>query len=196
MKIIRKDVEMLAEAYSNICNKSNRSGKRVLAKEFLQLAAPVLGAIGRGVVSGLAAGAVSNAMTNDNDEDAENFRDEKDNGEFRDGKDDDYRDLYYNLKDYLDKFGRDLEELYNYFTSNDAPGHSEAADLVNSVIDTIDDYNEQAQGDGSREEFVELKDKVEEFLRDLNDNYEDFGSVAQNVIDGIIDDLNSELETY
>jgi hypothetical protein len=154
MKIIRKDVEMLSEAYSSMYN-SSMGG-----------------------------------------ENAENFRDEKDNSEFRDGKDDDYRDLYYNLKDYLDKFGRDLEKLYNYFTSNDAPGHSEAADLVNSVIDTIDDYNEQAQGDGTREEFVELKDKVEGFLRDLNDNYESYGSVAQNVIDRIIDDLNSELETY
>jgi hypothetical protein len=194
MKIIKKDVEMLAEAYSNICNKSNRSSKRVLAREFAQLAIPVLGAIGRGVLAGAASGAVSNMM--DDDEEAEGFRDEKENGEFRDRKDDDYRDLYYNLKDYLDKFGRDLEELYNYFTSNDAPGHSEAADLVNSVIDTIDDYNEQAQGDGSIEEFVELKDKVEEFIRDLNDTYEDYGSVAQNVIDGIMDDLNSELETY
>jgi len=155
MKIIKKDVEMLAEAYSSMC--SGRMGR---------------------------------------DEDAENFRDEKDNGEYRDGKDDHYRDLYYNLKDYLDKFGRDLEELYNYFTSNDAPGHSETASLVNIVIDTIDDYNEQAQGDGSREEFVELKDKVEGLLRDLNDNYESYGSVAQNVIDGIMDDLNSELETY
>lgn len=120
------------------------------------------------------------------DEGAEDFRDRKD----------DYMDLYYNLKDYLDKLGRDLEKDYHYFTSNDAPGHSEAADLVNSIIDTIDDYNEQAQGDGTREEFVELKDKVEGFMRDLSDDYENYGSVAQNVIDRLTDDLNSELETY
>jgi hypothetical protein len=195
MKIIKKDVEMLAEAYSNICNKSNRRGKRGVVEEMLPALVPIAGAIGRGILAGAASGAVSNMM-DDDDEEAEDFRDEKENSEYRDGKDDHYRDFYYNLKDYLDKFARDLEKDYHYFTSNDAPGHSEAADLVNSVIDTIDDYNEQAQGDGSREEFVELKDKVEEFLRDLNHSYEDFGSVAQNVIDGIIDDLNSELETY
>jgi hypothetical protein len=120
------------------------------------------------------------------DEGAEDFRDRKG----------DYMDLYYNLKDYLDKLGRDLEKDYHYFTSTDAPGHSEAANLVNSIIDTIDGYNEQAQGEGTREEFVELKDKVEGFMRELSDEYESFGPVAQNVIDRLMDDLDSELETY
>ena len=112
------------------------------------------------------------------------------------GGDDDFIDLHYNLKDFLDKFGRDLEKSYHHYKSIDAPGFSEAGDLVESVIDAIDDINEQAQGEGTREEFVELKDKVHDLVRDLNDMYEDVGSEAQNVIEQIIDELNDELETY
>ena len=151
----------------------------------LPAAGAVLRAVGPSVARGVAAGAISNLISGGGDEEAENY-----------GGDDDFIDLHYNLKDFLDKFGRDLEKSYHYYKSIDAPGFSEAGDLVESVIDAIDDINEQAQGEGTREEFVELKDKVHDLVRDLNDMYEDVGSEAQNVIEQIIDELNDELETY
>lgn len=125
------------------------------------------------------------------------IREGKTNDEFRDRKGD-YMDLYYNLKDYLDKLGRDLEKDYHYYSSTQGPHYSEAANVINSIIDTIDDYNEQAQGEGTREEFVELKDKVEGLLMSLDDDHEwsHYGPITQEIIRGIRESLYEELETY
>lgn len=125
------------------------------------------------------------------------IREGKTNDEFRDRKGD-YMDLYYNLKYYLYKLGRDLEEDYRYYSSTKGPHYSEAANVIKGIINTIYDYNEQAQGDGSREEFVELKGKVEGLLMSLHDDHEwaHYGPVTQEIVQGIIESLDEELETY
>ncbi len=108
----------------------------------------------------------------------------------------DYIDLHYNLKDYLDSLAREVEKYYHHYNSIDTEESSDAALLCNVIIDRLDEINEEAQGEGSREEFVELKDKVEAFMRELSSEYESFGPEQQSIVDMVIDALDEELETY
>lgn len=108
----------------------------------------------------------------------------------------DYMDLHYNLKDYLDALAREVEKYYHHYNSIDTVESSGAALLCNAIIDRLDEINEEAQGEGTREEFVALKDNVEAFMRELSSEYESFGPYQQGVVDTVIDALNDELESY
>lgn len=108
----------------------------------------------------------------------------------------DYMDLHYNLKDYLDSLAREVGKYYHHYNSIDTEESSDAALLCNVIIDRLDEINEEAQGEGTREEFVELKDKVEVFMRELSNEYESFGPEQQSIVDMVIDSLDEELETY
>lgn len=108
----------------------------------------------------------------------------------------DYMDLHYSLKDYLDSLAREVEKYYHHYNSIDTKESSDAALLCNVIIDRLDEINEEAQGEGTREEFVELKDKVEAFMRELSSEYESFGPEQQSIVDMVVGDLDEELETY
>jgi len=132
MKIIKKDVEMLSEAYSDICNKSNRRGKREVVEEFVPavaamapLAARVATSLGTRALVGAGANAVK-GMFNKEDapeapeapEDAEDFGDEEG---------DDYRDPFTKLRDDIQDYIDDLSR--GMYDEGEPDAHTIAVEL-------------------------------------------------------------------